>query len=298
MGVQVPPRTPVTDISGQHHGLCSPDVTIGRVRTRLAPTPSGYLHIGNCLNFLIINRVADSLGLHLTLRLDVDDQARIRPAYIDDVHRVVAALGVAPADVFNPQPYLPIRWRQMWERLVAARDQGLALYACRCSRRAATQGHPCPCRSHRDITPDRTVRIDAQRSGLPPRCDAFSVWRRDGTPSSTLASLLDDEDMATTHIIRGEDLREISDVQRAVAPFFDARDMMSAQMLFHPLLTLPDGTKLSKSAGSQGNPIQLDRGTLDALAVHADTMSTLLIAESSSDTAVKGISDPATGLLG
>ena len=267
------------------------------MRTRLAPTPSGYLHLGNCLNFLIIDRVAHALGLDITLRLDVDDQPRIRPAYIEDVHRVVAALGITPTGVFDPQPYLATRWQEMWERLVNARDQGLALYACRCSRRDAAQGHPCLCRSHSDITPDCSVRIDAQRSELPPSCDAFTVWRSEGAPSSTIASLLDDEDMAITHIIRGEDLRDISDVQRALAPYFDAGSALRAQILFHPLVSMPDGTKLSKSAGSQARAIELDLLTVAALANQAESMAAPLIEKAIADAAVKGISDPSTGLL-
>lgn len=267
------------------------------MRTRLAPTPSGYLHRGNCLNFLIVDRVASQLGLDITLRLDVDDPSRIRPAYIDDIHRVVGALGITVHRVFDPQQHRARRWQEMWQRLVAARDEGLVLYACRCSRRQGAQGHPCPCRSAHDIAPEYAVRIDAPRSGLPAECDAFVVWRQDGAPSGTLASLLDDEAMAITHIIRGDDLRGISTIQRSLAPFFKARHVQRAHMWFHPLLVMPDGTKLSKSAGSQAIPLELDPLTVEVLTEQAESYAASLIDESDENRVVKGISDRPRGLL-
>ncbi|MBK9176054.1 MAG: hypothetical protein IPM46_06890 [Flavobacteriales bacterium] len=65
-------------------------------RTRLAPTPSGYVHAGNAVNFLLTAAMARSLGAELQLRIDDLDAERIRPACI--------------ADIFTALDWLGIRW--------------------------------------------------------------------------------------------------------------------------------------------------------------------------------------------
>jgi hypothetical protein len=62
--------------------------------TRLAPTPSGYLHAGNAINFLITARLAQESGSRVLLRIDDLDQERVRPEYVEDVFRSLEWLGI------------------------------------------------------------------------------------------------------------------------------------------------------------------------------------------------------------
>ena len=53
--------------------------------TRIAPTPSGYLHIGNALSFVLTAAIAKRRNANLLLRIDDLDRERVEPQYIDDV---------------------------------------------------------------------------------------------------------------------------------------------------------------------------------------------------------------------
>jgi glutamyl/glutaminyl-tRNA synthetase len=225
--------------------------------TRIAPTPSGYLHLGNCLNFVITQRIAHVYGLSIALRLDVDDQARIRPQYISDVYRIIDLLGI---EIDVPQAEIgdfQMRWDRIWLALLDAQRSGLHLYVCECSRSSISAGHTCRCNTNTDLHSSANIKLDALKHGLPPHFDGFTLWRKAGFPSSVLASLFDDEELCVTHIVRGDDLKSISELERAIAPYFNARHVRDAIVIFHPLLTGPDGTKLAKSAGAQAEPLVL-----------------------------------------
>src|SRR6476661_4404331 len=65
-----------------------------RVVSRLAPTPSGYLHLGNAVNFVLTWLLTRQVGGTLHLRIDDLDRARLRPAYLDNIFRVIDWLGL------------------------------------------------------------------------------------------------------------------------------------------------------------------------------------------------------------
>jgi glutamyl/glutaminyl-tRNA synthetase len=238
--------------------------------TRIAPTPSGYLHMGNCLNFVITQHVATEWGLQLALRLDVDDRSRIRTAYIDDVHRIIEELGIHLDLRYPIVTDFESRWNDMWAALVAAQHRGLHMYRCECSRGQLAAGHKCTCHGRSDLHRHSNIKINAEPSELDSRFDGFTLWRKNDSPSSVLASILDDEFLGTTHIVRGEDLRFISDLERTIAPYFEARIIQAAQEFHHPLLTHTDGTKLSKSAGTQAHPLTLSAQQIASLREQAD----------------------------
>lgn len=55
------------------------------MRSRLAPTPSGFLHAGNVVNFLVIDAIARASGATLVLRIDDLDRSRVRSEYVSDI---------------------------------------------------------------------------------------------------------------------------------------------------------------------------------------------------------------------
>ena len=62
--------------------------------SRLAPTPSGYLHLGNAVNFVLTWLLTRRASGVLHLRIDDLDRARLRPAYLDNIFRVIDWLGL------------------------------------------------------------------------------------------------------------------------------------------------------------------------------------------------------------
>ncbi|MEL7147328.1 MAG: glutamate--tRNA ligase family protein [Bacteroidota bacterium] len=64
------------------------------LRTRLAPTPSGLLHPGNGLSFIITWAIARSQGGKIVLRIDDLDKERYRPNYVADIFRTLEWLGI------------------------------------------------------------------------------------------------------------------------------------------------------------------------------------------------------------
>src|SRR5690349_22536389 len=67
-------------------------------KTRIAPTPSGYLHIGNALSFLITANLAKKAGAKLLLRIDDLDRERTQKQYIEDI--------------FDTLHFLQIEWEE------------------------------------------------------------------------------------------------------------------------------------------------------------------------------------------
>ena len=65
--------------------------------TRIAPTPSGFLHEGNWFSFLLTLALARKWKARIGLRIDDLDQIRYRDSYLQDIHRTVSELGLFEA---------------------------------------------------------------------------------------------------------------------------------------------------------------------------------------------------------
>src|ERR1044072_306277 len=62
--------------------------------SRIAPTPSGFIHVGNALNFILTSLLTDRESGTLRLRIDDLDSGRIRPEYLDDIFESLSWLGI------------------------------------------------------------------------------------------------------------------------------------------------------------------------------------------------------------
>ena len=240
------------------------------MRTRVAPTPSGYLHAGNAVNALLVSWLAGQHGGSVRLRIDDVDGPRYRPEYVDDLLDVLQWLGVewdsGPRTTaeFESEFSLARRIDYFRRELGTAVDRGLPAFACTCTRSqalaAGRRGCVADCTDrHLALEPGLTA-LRVRATGL----DDIVLWRRDDLPAYHLASLLEDRDDATTHVVRGEDLRESTAIQLALAPYFAAQRFAGAVFLHHPLVTAPDGTKLSKSQSRSG-PLPRTAGSLDTI---------------------------------
>ncbi len=218
-------------------------MSTNRYRGRLAPSPTGYLHLGHARTFLIAAQ--RSQGGTLILRNDDLDAQRAQPHFAAAMLQDLAWLGITwhegpqwpsmeDAGSFGPyrQSARGHLYRDAFERLRACG----AVYPCRCSRRdlqtAARAPHaedddepiyPGACRSGNSQHPGEAV---AWRFRVPPGevvrfhdgnmgaqsftagvdFGDFVVQRRDGVASYHLACVVDDAAMRVTEVVRGRDL--------------------------------------------------------------------------------------------
>lgn len=250
--------------------------------TRFAPTPSGYLHLGNAVNAVLVGRLAAQEAGTVLLRIDDIDAARSRPEYLDDIHGLLRWLGIQVSGSVLQSDRLD-RYREVLDSA-----NTLNAYGCRCSRRdlagPATGGCPGGCRTAglpltpgmtalRVAVPDgATVEIDGHAVRLDLVMGDFVVWRRDDLPAYQLASVVDDVDLGMTHIVRGVDLLESTAAQVFLAQALGLSDFARTTVLHHGLVTGPDGSKISKSQVERGQPLPRSEEVRRAVVAMADEL--------------------------
>jgi glutamyl/glutaminyl-tRNA synthetase len=244
-------------------------------RGRLAPSPTGYLHLGHARTFWVAQQRAEAAGGELLLRNDDLDAARCRPEFVvamrEDLH------------------WFGLRWREPMisqsERIPLYREALIRLHAGGCI-------YPCS-RSRRDVLAAASAPHDADENDEPlyppefrPPADFsfpppgnpvttnwrfrvpdgdrleftdshfgpqhavagrdfgdFLVWRKDDLPSYQLASVVDDAALGITEVVRGADL--LKSTFRQLLLF---RALHQAAPAFHhcPLVTDEAGVRLAK----------------------------------------------------
>lgn len=227
-------------------------------RFRLAPTPSGFLHAGNAVNFTL-NWLAARLhpGARVLLRIDGLDADRKRPEYVQDVFDTLNWLDLD----WDEGPRNAADFEKNWSQLLRlplyfkaldALQAGGHLFACGKSRRDLEpfQGKYPPEFRNQHLSPDDPNVAWRIRTPEGSPLPDFVVRRRDGIPAYQLASVVDDLHFGITHVIRGADLQESTEAQLFLAQCLNRPDYARIQFLHHPLLTDDTGIKLSKSAGA------------------------------------------------
>jgi len=230
--------------------------------TRIAPTPSGFLHEGNLVNFLLTQRLALEVGAGIALRIDDLDVFRMRPEYVEDIFRCLEWLGIewqqGPHSMaeYETLPAPEERAEHYFERLESMIAAGLPAFVCACSRRDLGRDARCEkgCAEKRlKLKEGKTAaraRVPESEPELRAAMGDFVVWRREDLPAYQLQSLIDDEEMGVTHIVRGEDLADSTLAQRYMAQFIPDSQFLSADIRHHALITSDAGEKLSKSQGT------------------------------------------------
>jgi glutamyl/glutaminyl-tRNA synthetase len=241
------------------------------MRTRIAPTPSGYLHVGNAASFLLTARLAQQHGGSLLLRIDDLDKERVRPAYIQDIFDTLAFLNIhyeqGPQDAVDFANYYSQHLRlSLYEELLTQLCATGLVYACVCSRRQMAAGAPCVCQTKalpldmpdvawRVQVPTGTIiRFKDEKRGeleidLAAVMPHFIIRKRDGLPAYQVASLADDLHFSINYLVRGEDLLPSTAAQLYLARLAVKNTFLQARFYHHPLLLGANGLKLSKSAG-------------------------------------------------
>jgi glutamyl-tRNA synthetase len=201
---------------------------------RLAPSPTGLLHLGHARTFWVAQQRALAAGGRLILRDEDLDRQRCRVDFAVAMREDLRWLGIVWDGEVRQSERVGV-YRAALERLLAA---GLA-YPCGCSRRDLAQAVAAPhedsddepvyrgrCRpavgalvegfvegaNYRFRVPDgEAVAFDdlgagAQRFVAGEEFGDFLVWRKDGLPSYQLACAVDDAAMGVTEVVRGRDL--------------------------------------------------------------------------------------------
>ncbi len=239
--------------------------------TRIAPTPSGFLHVGNILSFAITSALAQKNNASVLLRIDDLDQARADDQYIQDIFGTLNYLeipwDIGPRDVqgFRNSWSQTHRMELYHAALRKLCDKGL-VFACTCSRQQIKSSQPCTCigkriplntknAAWRLITDTKELAIrnysgEIIHAALPAEMQNFVIRRRDGIPAYQLASVVDDLHYNIDLIVRGEDLWPSTIAQHELALALDESRFCQIRFYHHPLLMETSGKKLSKSTGS------------------------------------------------
>ncbi|PHI20410.1 hypothetical protein CEQ90_08090 [Lewinellaceae bacterium SD302] len=248
------------------------------IKSRIAPTPSGFLHRGNAFNFLLTDALVKREQGSLLLRIDDMDSGRIRPEYLEHVFLTIKQLGIHYDEGPSSIQELEDIWSQKHrleaynERLVQLRQTGL-VYGCDCSRKQVAKdainglyGGRCRKRNlpleqegvawridTRGIKPITWMEIEKQRSvDLAQQMGDFVIRKKDGNPAYQVCSLTDDVNFGISLIVRGEDLLESSAAQLWLAELIGVNHWLGElHLLHHSLLLNKAGEKLSKSAGAE-----------------------------------------------
>lgn len=213
------------------------------VTGRLAPTPSGDLHLGNALAFGAAWLSARAQGGRLLLRVEDLDRGRARPEVAARQREDLRWLGVDWDEEVPPQSAR------------AYTTAGLPTFRCACSR-AARRAGACACRGAghptgavRFACPAEVVHYDDDFMGpqaWAPEADPILV-RADGEAAYPLAVVVDDHRDGVTEVIRGADLLAATATQAHLSAALGLPRPRTGHV---PLLLGPDGRKLSKSHGS------------------------------------------------
>ena len=239
-------------------------------RTRFAPAPTGFLHLGHVANAIWTWGVARATDGRVLLRIEDHDRVRSRPEYEDALLEDLAWLGFVADDgpvrqSDDDTPYLGSLERLSGEALV---------YGCDCSRSTFEawsrehgrlwHGPGCPgdCRDRGLDGPVLRVALGGGSERwmdaiLGPCADEVAasggdlpVRDRDGNWTYGFAVVVDDLRQEIDLVIRGRDLLAATPAQIRLARLLGRET--PPVFAHHPLIRRPDGSKLSKSSGDTG----------------------------------------------
>ena len=266
--------------------------------SRFAPSPSGRLHLGHAFSAVL----GRAVGTRWLLRIEDLDPGRCRPEFVDGIIEDLDWLGLA----FDGEPLVQSRRTALYaaalERLKA---QGL-VYPCFCTRADIAQSltaphgdagaaYPGTCRGladdpERRATTAHSWRLDSakalamagepgwrEQNGTLHRTQRTAIGdailaRKDAPASYHLACVVDDAESGVDLVVRGEDLRPSTPIQRLLQRLLD---LPEPTYFHHPLVLHEDGRRLAKrdeaptlaamrAAGVDGNALaeQLRTGFL------------------------------------
>jgi glutamyl-tRNA synthetase len=250
-------------------------------RGRIAPSPTGYLHLGHARTFWIAQQRARSASGTLILRNEDLDRARCKPEFVTAMYEDLQWFGLewqegpdtgGPHAPYNQSERIDL-YRHAFEHL---REAGL-IYPCVCSRKDIQQALQAPHASDDEPIYPGTCRDRSVESGSRaswrlriPDGEAISftdaargpqtfvagqdfgdfvVWRHDDFPSYQLAVVVDDAAMRITEVVRGADLL-LSTARQLL--LYRALDLAPPMFYHCDLMTDESGVRLAKRHDALG----------------------------------------------
>jgi glutamyl-tRNA synthetase len=240
---------------------------------RIAPSPTGYLHLGHARSFLLAWWSVRSQGGKVVLRIEDLDVQRSQPKYVDACLRDLEWLGLD----WDVGPRVQ---SEGLDRILACAEQlmkaGLA-YPCICSRRDVQASQSAPHRGEQEMRYPGTCRgrfanleaasahsgaagclrflvqpglvtVDDVLAG-PHRFDVsdevgdFPILRRDQSPAYQLAVVVDDQYDGVTEVLRGNDLLASAARQQLI---YQALGLRIPRWIHVPLVVDQQGRRLAK----------------------------------------------------
>jgi glutamyl/glutaminyl-tRNA synthetase len=210
-------------------------------RGRIAPSPTGYLHLGHARTFLCAQQRAREANGNLILRMEDLDPARCRREFDDAMVEDLQWFGLSwdeGPDRGGPfQPYRQSERLDLYRAALATLRAAGLVYPCYCSRKDVAAASLAPHDEHEEpIYPGTCRKFAGAASSLPENVnwrfrvpdgeeisfvDArlglrravagehfgdFVIWRRDDVPAYQLAATVDDAAMQISEVVRGQDL--------------------------------------------------------------------------------------------
>ena len=212
-------------------------IPVGEVRTRFAPSPTGYMHVGNLRTALYTYLIARNAGGKFILRIEDTDQGRLVDGAVDVIYRTMKECHLEHdegPDVGGPvAPYIQSERMSMYKDFAELLIERGHAYRCFCEKAESMEDSGTfereddPCRSlsredgekraaagepyvirqlvphegtttfHDEIFGDITV----DNSTL----DDQVLIKRDGMPTYNFANVVDDHLMGITHVVRGSE---------------------------------------------------------------------------------------------
>jgi glutamyl/glutaminyl-tRNA synthetase len=239
-------------------------------RYRWAPTPSGFLHVGNLFSMIHTWLEARKNEAELFLRIDDLDLSRSRREYVEEVFSILNFLkldwdcGPRNSDEFFKKYSQSLFQNEYKKALDRAREWAPeAFFVCECSRSQLAQDsknflYSGACH-HKNLVwqegLSRRVRSDLLGADIAQQMGDFIVLRKDNLHAYHWVSLFEDVRWKITHWVRGEDLITSTLAQKALARYLaqkglaDYQAIENIQVEHHPLI-LMNNKKLSKSEGA------------------------------------------------
>jgi glutamyl-tRNA synthetase len=252
-------------------------------RTRFAPSPTGYLHIGGARTALFCWLFARKHSATFILRIEDTDRERSTP---ESIQAILDGMEWLNLD-YDEGPFFQTKRMDHYHAAIHRLLEAGHAYHCVCSkerleklREAQTQNKEKPrydgrCRhlslakndepsvvrfknpESGSVTFDDLIRgkITVENSEL----DDFIIARSDGTPTYNFTVVIDDADMNITHVIRGDD--HINNTPRQINLFL----ALGATIPYYahvPMILGPDGKRLSKRHGAVSVMQYLEDGYL------------------------------------
>ncbi|MEQ8745269.1 glutamate--tRNA ligase [Pyruvatibacter sp.] len=257
----------------------------GKVRTRFAPSPTGFLHIGGARTALFNWLYARHCGGDFLLRIEDTDRTRSTQGAVEAIFDGLRWLGLDWDEEPTFQYARRDRHAEVANELVAkgkaykcyASPEDLAQMREDAKASGKPQGYdgrwrdrdpaeapagvPPVIRLKMPLDGETTIHDHVQGDVTIPNAvmDDFILLRSDGSPTYMLSVVVDDHDMDITHVIRGDD--HLTNAARQIN-LITAMGWDVPEYAHVPMIHGPDGAKLSKRHGALGAEAYRDMGYL------------------------------------